>query len=98
WLKRLFVITLIVLAALSALAFIQHNDQKVALDLWLFRTWPLSVGAWVLLGFILGMLLVWLLVLPGKVLGAVLIRRQGRNIDRQKAVLSNLQGETAKGM
>jgi uncharacterized membrane protein YciS (DUF1049 family) len=99
WLKRLTKGSVFVLAALSALAFIYHNDQKVALDFWLFSTEPGSVGAWTLIGFSLGILCTWLLMLPGRLVGSVLIRRQGRKINRQNAALSNLrgQGEGANG-
>ncbi len=97
WLKKILLILVVVIAVLFALAFISRNDMKVPLDLWFLQTWSLSVGAWVLLSFTLGMLSTWLLVLPGRLLGSVLIRTQDRKIQQQKQALATMQDQAEPG-
>lgn len=80
----------------SALLFIFRNADVVTVDFILFQSSSLSLGFWILVSFLIGSALGWIIALPGWFGLKVLSRRRSKQLQSKQEELLRLKGESAK--
>jgi len=92
----LYTVIILVVAFLGVI-FAARNETEIALDFFLTQPISMRIGFWVLLSFIAGCLVAWLLVLPSYMALKLINKNQSRKIKKQQGELLLLKGESAKG-
>lgn len=87
----------ILLIVILGFIFSSRNETEVAIDLFFGQPISLGGGLWVLLSFIIGCMLAWLISWPSHVASKMINKKQARKLKSQQEEILQLKGDTAKG-
>ena len=87
----------ILVIAIIGFIFLSRNEAEIAIDFFLGQPVSFGVGAWVLLSFIIGCGVAWLIVLPSSFASKIMNKKQGRKLKSQQEEILRLKGESTKG-
>jgi len=97
FLKLVLSLLIVCVVVTVGLIFSFRNDAPVSIDFLLFQFSSMGLGFWVLLSFIVGIILGWLISLPKGLVLKFSNQHQQKKLDRQSHELSRLKGASVKG-
>jgi len=92
----LYAVCILVIAVIG-FNFLSRNETQIAIDFFLGQPVSFGGGVWILLSFILGCIVAWLVMLPSHVASKIMNKKQNRKLQSQQDELLRLKGESAKG-
>jgi len=87
----------ILVVAIIGFIFSSRNETEIAIDLFFGQPVSLGGGLWVLLSFIIGCSVAWLISWPSHVASKIINKKQGRKLKSQQEEILRLKGESVKG-
>jgi uncharacterized membrane protein YciS (DUF1049 family) len=87
----------ILVIAIIGFIFSSRNEAEIAIDFFLGQPISLGGGMWVLLSFIVGCVVAWLIILPSHVASKIMNKKQSRKLKSQQEEILRLKGESTKG-
>jgi len=96
-LKFTLYIVFILVIAIIGFIFSSRNETEIAIDFFLGQPVSFGGGIWILLSFIIGCMVAWLIILPSHVASKIMNKKQSRKLKNQQEVILRLKGESTKG-
>lgn len=97
-LKFILYAVFVFLIVIIAIIFSSRNETEVAVDLLLSQPISLGVGLWVLISFIAGSFVMWIITWPSHLASQIINKKQSRKLKAQQEEIVQLKGESAKGI
>ena len=96
-LKIILYVVFVLVVVVAGIVFLSRNETEVAIDLFFGAPISLSVGLWVLISFITGCLVAWLISWPAHLASKLVNKTQSRKLKSQQEEILRLKGESTKG-
>jgi uncharacterized membrane protein YciS (DUF1049 family) len=97
-LKFILYAVFVFVIAIVGFMFASRNETEIAIDFFVGQPISFGGGAWVLLSFILGCFVAWLIILPSHLASKLINKKQNRKLKTQQEEILRLKGDSAKGI
>ncbi|MFT5717039.1 MAG: putative membrane protein [Oleiphilaceae bacterium] len=96
-LKFILYAVFILVIVIIGVMFSSRNETEIAIDLFFGKPVSLGAGLWVLLSFIIGCSVAWLISWPSYLTSKIINKKQRRKLKSQQEEILRLKGDSPKG-